>query len=206
MSLKHALSYAFCIGVSVLAKPSEPHPSSDTTRSDRQLHPASNYSLLISNATLWSNESTIPLSPNGDTDIHSHPTSDLPPLMLNPTSASNTTVNGTSDNRGHIHCDGASYGFDLDISDCEDAKAEIPASAYVMQWAERHTGWEKRISTLPYRSMGDKASCYVQTVLIGDATSAKASLNQVRNAAASIRHQCASRGKLQGGIATNIGE
>ncbi|CAF9943056.1 MAG: hypothetical protein ALECFALPRED_010502 [Alectoria fallacina] len=53
--------------------------------------------------------------------------------------------------------------------------------------------------------MGEKALCYVQPVLIGHATSARATTNQVRNAAAAIRHRCASGGNLQGGIATNIG-
>lgn len=122
--------------------------------------------------------------------------------MLNETVAS---LNVTGGNDIHIQCDGASYGFDLDIVDCEEAKAYIPVSPEQVQWAERHTGWQKEIFLLPYRTMGDKALCYVQPVLIDGATSARANPNQVRNAAAAIRHKCASGGKLQGGIATNIG-
>lgn len=142
-------------------------------------------------------------------NIYVDPPPDPLALTLDPTSASNKSVpslNGTSDKDIHIQCHGASYGFDLDILDCEQAKAYVPASAEQVQWAERHTGWQKKIFPLPYRAMGNKASCYVQTILIDGAPFAKANLNQVRNAAATIRHECYSSGKLQGGIATNIGE
>lgn len=105
----------------------------------------------------------------------------------------------------HIECNGSSYGFDLDITDCELAKAFVPANSEVLVWAERHTSSLKRYQPLPYRSMGEKAICYVETSLINGATSGKASTNQIRNAAAMIRHQCYSNGRLQGGIATNMG-
>lgn len=206
MSLKHTLRCVICIGALVLANPLEPRASSDTTRSDIQLRPASDHRLPSFNASSSSNKSTISLKSSGDTDTRLYPTSNSLPFAYNSTAASDTPLNVTSDNREHIKCNGASYGFNLDILDCEQAKADIRASPDENQWAERHTGWLKQIWPLPFRTMGDKASCYVQTVLIGDATSAKASLNQVRNAAASIRNYCASRGKLQGGIATNIGE
>lgn len=105
----------------------------------------------------------------------------------------------------HIECNGSSYGFDLDITDCELAKAFVPASSEEMLWAERSSHSLKQYSPLPYRSMGEKAICYVETSLINGATSGKASTNQIRNAAAAIRHQCYSGGRLQGGIARNIG-
>ena len=105
----------------------------------------------------------------------------------------------------HIECNGSSYGFDLDITDCELAKAFVPASSGEILWAERSSRSLKQYSPLPYRSMGEKAICYVETSLINGATSGMASTNQIRNAAAAIRHQCYSGGRLQGGIATNIG-
>lgn len=137
-----------------------------------------------------------------------HPASKLLALNLEPTSPLNEPVTslsviGTDDT--DIDCDGASYGFDLGIFDCEEAKTYFPAGSDQVLWAERNTGWQKKVFQLPYRAMGDRASCYLQPVLIDGATSAKASLNQVRNAAAMIRDKCASGGKLQGGIATNIG-
>lgn len=137
------------------------------------------------------------------------PSTNLLGENLNLISASNesfTWLNVTGGKDIHVQCDGASYGFDLDIHDCERAKAYVPASPEQVQWAERHTGWQKQIFPLPYRAMGEKALCYVQPVLIGHATSARATTNQVRNAAAAIRHRCASGGNLQGGIATNIGK
>ncbi len=106
----------------------------------------------------------------------------------------------------HIQCNGASYGFDLDISDCEQAKAYLESSPGEVQWAERHTAEQNQGIPLPYRIMGDNASCYVQPVLMDGAPAAKASANQVYNAAAMIQNRCFSGGKLQGGMATKIGK
>ena len=148
-----------------------------------------------------------PVTLPNDTLIQIHPASDLS-LGFQPTFPSNesTLPSVTGNQNTHIHCDGASYGFDLEIVECEEAKAYFPVGADQVQWAERHTGWQKRISPLPFRTMGEKASCYVQPILVDGATSARASPNEVRNAAVMIRSRCYSGGKLQGGIATNIGE
>ena len=121
-------------------------------------------------------------------------------------SDNSASFNATVAKDAIVKCDGASYGFDLDVDDCELAKAYVMRGAEQMLWAERNTGWQKKIVPLPYRAMGVQATCYVQAVLIDGAPSAKASLNDIRNAAAAIRGTCYSNGKLQGGIATNIGE
>ena len=125
------------------------------------------------------------------------------PLSMSNDSATFSDLEG--DERIHIECNGSSYGFDLDITDCELAKAFVPANSEELVWAERDTTSLKRFQPLPYRSMGEKAICYVETSLINGAFTGTASTNQIRNAAAMIRHQCYSNGKLQGGIATNIG-
>ena len=141
--------------------------------------------------------------------IQTYPAFDPLPFELEPTSASYrspTLLNVTSSEDVHIQCDGASYGFDLDISDCEEAMAYFPTYPDQVQWAERHTGSQTQIFPLPYRAMGDKASCYIQPVIIDGATTAKAAPNEVRNAAAMIRDRCASGGKSQGGMATSIGK
>ena len=147
---------------------------------------------------------------NSSDDLtHTHQPSGYLTLNLESTSPSNgsmTSLSVTGSKDTHIKCDGASYGVDLEIIDCEQAKAHLPASSDQLQWAQRNTGWQKRIFSLPYRAMGDQASCYVQPILVNGVTSAKATPNQVRNAAAMIRSRCASGGKLQGGIATNIGK
>ena len=134
----------------------------------------------------------------------------MPSLDLNSTVPSNRSVslplNLTGSEDTHIQCDGASYGFDLDVFDCEEAKAYVPPGRDQVQWVERNTAWQKEHTPLPYRAMGSKATCYVQPVLVEGAASAKASANEVRNAAAMIRNRCFVGGKLQGGIATKIGK
>ena len=131
-------------------------------------------------------------------------------LYLNSITPSNESVtlplNLTGSEDTHIECNGASYGFDLDVSDCEEAKAFVTFGRDQLQWVERNTPWQKEHVPLPYRAMGSKATCYVQPVLLEGATSAKASTNEVRNAAAMIRGKCSVGGKLQGGKATKIGK
>ena len=131
-------------------------------------------------------------------------------LDLNSIVPSNESVtlplNLTGSQDTHIQCDGASYGFDLDVFDCEEAKAYVPPGRDQVQWVERNTAWQKEHVPLPYRAMGSKATCYVQPVLVEGATSASASANEVRNAAAMIRAKCFAGGKLQGGMATKIGK
>lgn len=54
--------------------------------------------------------------------------------------------------------------------------------------------------------MPDKAECVVRTIVRGAGPTARASLAQVKRAAAALSLQCAAGGQSQGGIATNIGE
>ena len=54
--------------------------------------------------------------------------------------------------------------------------------------------------------MLDKAECAIRTVLQGDAPTARASLRQVKSAAAALSMQCVAGAESQGGIATNIGQ
>ena len=144
------------------------------------------------------------------TPIGTHYVSNGQSLYLNSILPSNESVtlplNLTGSRDTQIHCDGASYGFDLDVFDCEEAKAYVPRGRDQVQWVERNTAWQKEHVPLPYRSMGSKAACYVQPVLVEGATSARASANEVRNAAAMIRGTCFAGGKLQGGMATKTGK
>ena len=131
-------------------------------------------------------------------------------LDLNSIFPSNGTVglpfNLTGSEDTHVQCDGASYGFDLDVLDCEDANTYVPPGRDQIQWLERNSTWQKESVPLPYRAMGSNATCYIQAVLVEGAASAMASTNEVRNAAAMIRRKCYAGGKLQGGIATKIGK
>lgn len=191
MSPKYALGIALYIGSRVLANPIVQRLSDREPGNPIAQRPGDNVSFPRAYFT------------------QTYPASDPLPFDLEPTSASNpspTLVNVTSSEDVHIQCDGASYGFDLDISDCEEAMAYFPTYPDQVQWAERHTDSQTQIFSLPYRAMGDKASCYIQPVVIDGATSANAAPNEVRNAAAMIRDRCASGGKLQGGMATSIGK
>lgn len=61
-------------------------------------------------------------------------------------------------------------------------------------------------STVDFCAWLDKAECAVRTVIRGDGPTARASLTQVKNAAAALSLQCAAGYPSQGGIATNIGQ
>ena len=157
---------------------------------------------------LWTLVLARPLAVSPVKPIQLAPPADIIDGSLYPISVSSEaalSLDVTGDNI-HVQCNGSAYGFNLDIVDCEQAKAWFPVNGEQEQFAPRHTGWQKRIFPLPYRSLGDKAICSVQPVLIDGAPTARATPNQVRNAAVKIRHECYSEGKLQGGIATNIGK
>ena len=109
-------------------------------------------------------------------------------------------------NNLNIRCDGETYGYNPNIIDCESAKEYIDPETTIWTIGERHTGLPEITVPLPYRIMGDKGLCYIQPVLIGDHTTAKASLNMVRRAATALIMQCAISTVAQGGIATNIGK
>ena len=177
MTLKTTLGYALYVGSLVLARPSVNGPDQNSSQSAIEIESLP----------------SIPSNLMKDLSTHALPIEPITSL----------DVIGSKDI--HIKCDGATYGFDLNVSDCGAANAHVPASSDQYQWAERRSGSPTNIFPLPYRSMGDNASCYIQPVLVDGASSALATLNEARNAAALIRGRCYSGGKLQGGIATNIG-
>ena len=123
-----------------------------------------------------------------------------------PSNASTPPLDTSAGNNLNIRCDGATYGYNPDIIDCESAKEYIDPEMTIWTMGERHTGLPEITVPLPYRIMGDKGLCYIQPVLIGDRTTAKASLNMIRRAAAALIMQCAIGTVAQGGVATNIGK
>ena len=54
--------------------------------------------------------------------------------------------------------------------------------------------------------MPDSAECVIRTFVHGDGPTARASLQQVKRAAAALSLECAAGGQSQGGIVTNIGQ
>ncbi|CAD6563575.1 MAG: hypothetical protein ASARMPRED_000064 [Alectoria sarmentosa] len=117
------------------------------------------------------------------------------------TSASNTSAQ----NSMSIDCNGALYGFNPNIADCQGAAQAIVPDIGQTIWGERHTGLPGDVFPLPFAVFGDKAECVIRTVIHGDGLTARASLSQVKIAATALSLQCAAGGQSEGGIATNIG-
>lgn len=130
------------------------------------------------------------------------------PLIVKPTLPSNTSIpalNGSAENRFNVHCDGATYGYNPNIIDCEQAVDYLIPDTTIWTFGQRHTGLPEETVPLPYRVMGDRGLCYFQAILVADATTARASIGMLRRAAQALVLQCAAGGESQGGIVTNIG-
>lgn len=57
-----------------------------------------------------------------------------------------------------IQCDGARYGDNPDIRDCEGARSIIPPDTEQRKFGERNTGLGDDVSPLPYLFMGGEIS------------------------------------------------
>ena len=145
--------------------------------------------------------------------------------LLVPSNASFQDLDASSLN---IRCDGAKYGFNPSLADCEGARSYIAPESTQFTFGDRHTGLPEGTFPLPYMMMGgrleeaketsiksfpddnlcisDKAECYFQVINIGDGATGSASLNQIRTAASALFLQCGSNDPSQGGIVTNIGK
>ena len=69
----------------------------------------------------------------------------------------NISPNVSADNaKLYVECDGSSYGYDLDLLDCEIARAYVAFDAQQYSWAQRDSPiFQKDImSPLPYRVAG----------------------------------------------------
>ena len=131
--------------------------------------------------------------------------------------------------RQRLHCD-SRYGEDLDVLDCRNAISQMKAGSEQVVVMDRDNivpGDEATIP-LPYRLMGsesssalrshfrlesfshdshpnpDSAHCFIQPVLMPEASSGRVSLDQLKAAASVILGQCAF-GPNSGGILKNIG-
>ena len=130
-------------------------------------------------------------------------------IIVKPTSLSNISLaalNASAENRFNVHCDGATYGYNPNIIDCEQAVDYLIPDTTIWTFGQRHTGLPEVTVPLPYRIMGDRGLCYFQAILVGDSTTATASIDMIRRAAQSLVLQCAAGGESQGGIVTNIGK
>ena len=131
------------------------------------------------------------------------------PIIAKPTIPSNISIpalNASAENRFNVHCDGATYGYNPNLIDCDQAVDYLMPDTTIWTFGQRHTGLPESTVPLPYRVMGDRALCYFQAILVGDSTTARASIDMIRRAAQALVLQCATGGESQGGIVTNIGK
>ena len=131
------------------------------------------------------------------------------PNLVKPTVFSNAsipTLDASGENAFNVRCDGEMFGYNPNILDCESAKEYLLPDTKMWTFGERHTGLPADTVPLPYRIMGDRGLCYIQAVLIGGHTTAKATLNSLRGAAEALVVQCATSVISQGGIVTGIGK
>ena len=64
--------------------------------------------------------------------------------------------NISTKNALNIECDPAQYGYNLNITDCKDAKLYISSGSEQFPWVDRHTYYPKAHFALPYRYLGGK--------------------------------------------------
>lgn len=74
--------------------------------------------------------------------------------LLFPWNASIQDLNASSGRGLDIQCDGAKYGFNPSLSDCEGARSYIPPVSEEFIFGERHTGLPSSTFALPYMIMG----------------------------------------------------
>lgn len=148
--------------------------------------------------------STTPLQPTADSALKLSP---LPNILTQifSSNASGSALEASGDNAINVRCDGETYGYNPNILDCEDATGYLVPDSNMWTFGERHTGLPENVLPLPLRFMGDRGLCYFQAVLIGDHTTAEATLSMLRRAATALVLQCAASVTSQGGIATQIG-
>lgn len=92
--------------------------------------------------------------PDGQTiELSKAPNLTTPDLLL-PSNASIQDLNASSGNGLDIRCDGARYGFNPSLSDCEGARSYIPPDSEQYVFGERHTGLPTSTFPLPYIIMG----------------------------------------------------
>lgn len=64
------------------------------------------------------------------------------------------TFNASNDLQ--IQCDGEKYGFNPNVTDCQDARSYYKRSSKLFTYGERHSGHPIDVFPLPFRLMGGK--------------------------------------------------
>lgn len=83
-------------------------------------------------------------------------TSPIDAAFVSDISISSPALNTSATNSLQIECNGAVYGFDPNIADCQGAAQSIIPDTDQMIWGERHTGLPDDIFPLPFAVFGGK--------------------------------------------------
>ena len=75
-------------------------------------------------------------------------------LMSNVSTTTLPVLNTSAANTFSINCNGALYGFNPNIADCEGAAQSIAPDAEQFIWQERHTGTRGAFFPLPFAVFG----------------------------------------------------
>lgn len=104
-----------------------------------------------------------------------------------------------------VNCNGAHFGHNLNLGDCQNAESYLAPGAELHTFAPRGTEPGRDFNPLPWRVMGDKAECFIQTIVEGRQPVGIASFGQIKRAAKAIILKCVSGMPSTGGVAINIG-
>ena len=77
--------------------------------------------------------------------------------FLSDISTSILALNTSAENAFSIECNGALYGYNPNIADCEGAARSIIPDSDQLIWGERHTGLSGDIFPLPFAVFGGKS-------------------------------------------------
>ena len=65
-------------------------------------------------------------------------------------------TNSNATNALQIQCDGEKFGFNPNVTDCQDARSFYKRSSQLFTYGERHSGHSTDVFPLPFRLSGGK--------------------------------------------------
>ena len=80
----------------------------------------------------------------------------LDPLLPENASKDDTAKNVNVSNDLQIQCDGEKFGFNPNVTDCQDARSYYKRSSTLFTYGERHSGHSVDVFPLPYRLLGGR--------------------------------------------------
>ena len=110
-------------------------------------------SLLFALSGLLALIFALPPSNREDQTIQLSPSDQISPANI---SQNDDVARFNASNDLQIQCDGEKYGFNPNVTDCQDARAYYKRSSKPFTYGERHSGHPIEVFPLPFRLMGGK--------------------------------------------------